>query len=102
MEPTVETSRRIKPHQLALGLGVLIAAVTVVSGIAATVFQFHGESEITREVFGNIPSPIKAAFYMIVPITLLKHHFRNYPNAYLSGQSYLNPDPQELKLRGFY
>ncbi|MCO8126323.1 heterodisulfide reductase-related iron-sulfur binding cluster [Acidimicrobiia bacterium EGI L10123] len=71
MEPTVESSRRIKPHQLALGLGVLIAAVTVVSGIAATYFQFHGESEITREVFGNIPSPIKAAFYMIVPITLL-------------------------------
>lgn len=71
MEPTVESSRRIKPHQLALGLGVLIAAVTVVSGIAATYFQFHDESEITREVFGNIPSPIKAAFYMIVPITLL-------------------------------
>ncbi len=71
MEPTVESSRRIKPHQLALGLGVLIAAVTVISGIAATYFQFHGDSEITREVFGNIPSPIKAAFYMIVPITLL-------------------------------
>ena len=71
MEPTVESPRRIKPHQLALGLGVLIAAVTVVSGIAATVFQFHGDSEVTREVFGNIPSPIKAAFYMIVPITLL-------------------------------
>ncbi len=61
----------MKPHQLALGLGVLLATVTVVSGIAATVFQFHGESEVTREVFGNIPSPLKAAFYMIVPITLL-------------------------------
>ncbi len=71
MEPTVESPRRIKPHQLALGLGVLIAVVTVVSGIAATVFQFHGESEVTREVFENIPSPLKAAFYMIVPITLL-------------------------------
>ena len=71
MEPTTASSRRIKPHQLALGLGVLIAAVTIVSGIAATVFQFHGESEVTREVFDNIPSPVKAAFYMIVPITLL-------------------------------
>lgn len=38
----------------------------------------------------------------IVPITLLKHHFRNFPNDYLAGQSYLNPDPHELKLRGFY
>jgi Fe-S oxidoreductase/nitrate reductase gamma subunit len=71
MEPTVESPRRIKPHHLALGLGVLIAAVTVISGIAATVFQFKSDSEVTREVFGNIPSPVKAAFYMIVPITLL-------------------------------
>ncbi|HEU5083004.1 MAG TPA: heterodisulfide reductase-related iron-sulfur binding cluster [Acidimicrobiales bacterium] len=71
MEPTAASTRRIKPHQLALGLGVLIAVVTVISGIAATVLQFHDESEVTREVFENIPSPIKAAFYMIVPIMLL-------------------------------
>lgn len=38
----------------------------------------------------------------IVPITLLKHHFRNHPNDYIAGQSYLNPDLVELKLRGFY
>ncbi|HEX4901494.1 MAG TPA: iron-sulfur protein, partial [Acidimicrobiales bacterium] len=68
MEPTAAPSRRIKPHQLALGLGLLMAVVTVVSGIAATAFQFHGDSEITREVFENVPSPLKAAFYMILPI----------------------------------
>lgn len=38
----------------------------------------------------------------IVPITLLKQHFRNHPNEYMAGQSYLNPDLVELKLRGFY
>jgi len=38
----------------------------------------------------------------IVPITLLKHHFRNYPNAYIADQTYLNPDPLELKLRSYY
>lgn len=38
----------------------------------------------------------------IVPITLLKHHFRHHPNDYIAGQSYLNPDPRELKLRGYY
>ena len=38
----------------------------------------------------------------IVPITLLKHHFRNHPNDYMAGQNYLNPDLVELKLRGFY
>ncbi len=64
-------ARRIKPHQLALGLGTLIAVVTVVSGIAATVFQFHDESETTREVFENIPSPLKLAFYTAVPIVIL-------------------------------
>lgn len=38
----------------------------------------------------------------IVPITLLKHHFRKHPDDYIAGQSYLNPDPLELKLRGYY
>ena len=69
--PAQTTPRRFKPHQLALGLGIGIASVTVVSGIAATVFQFHDDSEVTREVFGNIPSPVKLAFYTITPIVLL-------------------------------
>ena len=38
----------------------------------------------------------------IVPITMLKHHFRNHPDDYIAGQTYLNPDPVELKLRGYY
>jgi Fe-S oxidoreductase/nitrate reductase gamma subunit len=63
--------RRIKPHQLAVVIGVLIAAVTVASGIAATIFQFHDDSEVTREVFENIPSAWRLAFYTIVPIAFL-------------------------------
>ena len=38
----------------------------------------------------------------VVPVTLLKHHFRKYPNDYIAGQLYLNPSPAELKLRSFY
>jgi len=38
----------------------------------------------------------------VVPITLLKHHFRKHPNDYIAGQLYLNPSPAELKLRSFY
>lgn len=38
----------------------------------------------------------------IAPITLLKHHFRLHPDAYITGQTYLNPDPWEAKLRGVY
>ena len=73
MDTTAEAppSRRIKPHQLALGLGVLVAVVTVASGIAATVFQFHGDSETTREVFENVPSAVKLAFYTVTPILIV-------------------------------
>ena len=34
------------------------------------------------------------------PLTLLKHHFRRHPDPYIAGQTYLNPDPRELLLRG--
>ena len=36
---------------------------------------------------------------LIVPITLLKHHFRRHPDAYMARQIYLNPHPPELMLR---
>lgn len=37
---------------------------------------------------------------LAAPLTLLKHHFRRYPDPYVTRQSYLNPDPRELLLRG--
>lgn len=40
---------------------------------------------------GNIP--------LIVPVTLLKHHFADNPDAYISNQVFLNPYPNELNLR---
>jgi uncharacterized protein YbgA (DUF1722 family)/uncharacterized protein YbbK (DUF523 family) len=39
---------------------------------------------------GNVP--------LIVPITLLKHHFRKNPDPYIEESYYLNPYPFELKL----
>lgn len=36
---------------------------------------------------------------LIVPITLLKHHFRRHPHPYAVEQVYLNPHPRELMLR---
>jgi uncharacterized protein YbgA (DUF1722 family)/uncharacterized protein YbbK (DUF523 family) len=35
---------------------------------------------------------------LIVPITLLRHHFRRHPNDYIERQVYLTPHPQELML----
>lgn len=36
---------------------------------------------------------------LIVPITLLKHHFNNHPDPYIAKQSYLQPYPDDLSLR---
>ncbi|HDP88793.1 MAG TPA: DUF1722 domain-containing protein [Thioalkalivibrio sp.] len=36
---------------------------------------------------------------LIVPITLLKHHFRRHPDPYIERQVYLSPHPKELMLR---
>jgi uncharacterized protein YbgA (DUF1722 family)/uncharacterized protein YbbK (DUF523 family) len=35
---------------------------------------------------------------LIVPLTLLKHHFRKFPDPYIDESYYLSPYPQELRL----
>ena len=35
----------------------------------------------------------------LVPVTLLKHHFRRHPSPYVERQVYLDPHPKELLLR---
>jgi len=35
---------------------------------------------------------------LIVPITLLKHHFMKHPDKYISDSYYINPHPKELML----
>ncbi len=35
----------------------------------------------------------------MVPLTMLKHHFANSPNAYIDNQVFMAPYPDELKLR---
>tara|TARA_R110000824_G_scaffold336_1_gene1740 strand:- start:159708 stop:160655 length:948 start_codon:yes stop_codon:yes gene_type:complete len=36
---------------------------------------------------------------LVVPVTLLQHHFNNHPNDYISKQAFFDPYPQELSLR---
>ena len=45
---------------------------------------------IERYRFGEIP--------LIVPLTLLKHHFRKSPDSYIDDSYYMSPYPQELQL----
>jgi Fe-S oxidoreductase/nitrate reductase gamma subunit len=69
--PATSTTRRIKPTQVALAVGIGLAVVVVLSGIAATALQWHDDSPITREVFGNIPSAWKAIFYTVFPVLIV-------------------------------
>jgi len=62
---------KVRPTGIVISIGIVIAAVTVVSGIAATVFQQHDDSPVTREVFGGIPSALKLAFYLVVPAIII-------------------------------
>lgn len=36
---------------------------------------------------------------LVVPLTLLKHHFRRHPDRYVANQVYLQPHPEDLSLR---
>jgi Fe-S oxidoreductase/nitrate reductase gamma subunit len=63
--------KRLQPPQIAILIGVGIALVTVVSGIAATVFQFHDDAEVQREVFGGLPTWLKVVFYTVLPIVFI-------------------------------
>ncbi|HEY6531159.1 MAG TPA: heterodisulfide reductase-related iron-sulfur binding cluster [Acidimicrobiales bacterium] len=68
----MERSRmRIKGPALVLIIGVAFATVTAISGIAASVFQQHDDSPVTREVFGGIPDALKIAFYVLTPVLLV-------------------------------
>jgi len=63
--------KKPKASQLVIGLGILVAVGTVASGIASTTLQWHDDSPVQREVFGNIPSAWKLVFYTVVPVLVL-------------------------------
>ena len=65
------STRRIKPPYVVIALGVGFAILTVASGVAATVAQWHDESTTTRTVFGNIPSAWKLVFYTVLPVLIV-------------------------------
>jgi Fe-S oxidoreductase/nitrate reductase gamma subunit len=61
----------LKPHQLVIVVGVLVAFVLVpVSGIIPRITEWHDESAITRPDFIDVPDPIYWMFYSVVAIGL--------------------------------
>ncbi len=57
------------------------------------------DSEDKAEMIEVIEQYRKGIVPLIVPITLLKHHFRRHPHEYIERQVYLTPHPHELMLR---
>lgn len=62
---------RLAPSQIVLLVGTGFALVVVASGIASAVLGFHDDSPVTREVFGNIPSPLRVVFYTTLPVVVV-------------------------------
>jgi uncharacterized protein YbgA (DUF1722 family)/uncharacterized protein YbbK (DUF523 family) len=52
-----------------------------------------------RELAERIEEYRKGLVPLVVPLTLLNHHFRRNPVEWVAGQSYLRPYPAELMLR---
>ena len=63
--------KRLQPHQISVAIGIVIALIVVVSGIAASTLQWHDDSPIQREVFGGVPGALKFAFYVVIPIMFI-------------------------------
>lgn len=48
---------------------------------------------------GVIEQYRKGVLPLVVPVTLLRHHFHQHPDPYIERQAYLQPYPDELRLR---
>ncbi|MGB1787657.1 MAG: heterodisulfide reductase-related iron-sulfur binding cluster [Acidimicrobiales bacterium] len=66
-----EKTKRFRPQDWVIGLGIAVAVFTALSGVAAAIFDQKGDSPIHREVFGNIPTAAKVAFYSIIPALII-------------------------------
>lgn len=62
-------------------------------------FKKSLETDDKKELLEIIHAYRNEEVPLIVPITLLKHYLRKYPNEYIAGQFYMQPHPKELMLR---
>jgi uncharacterized protein YbgA (DUF1722 family)/uncharacterized protein YbbK (DUF523 family) len=56
-------------------------------------------SEERREIQRLIEQYRSGTVPLVVPLTMLKYHFRHHPDRYIALQAYLQPHPEELGLR---
>ena len=56
------------------------------------------DSDDKQELVETIETYRQGRVPLIVPLTLLKHHFRKQPDAFIEQSHYMNPHPAELSL----
>lgn len=59
------------------------------------------DSHSKQELVALIEQYRQGRVPLIAPLTLLRHHLKRHPNAYIDRQVYMEPHPQELMLRNF-
>jgi Fe-S oxidoreductase/nitrate reductase gamma subunit len=69
--PATSGPKRLKPHQLVIGIGVFMGLFIVVSGILPLLTGWKSDSPIHRTVFGGIPGPLQVAFYTVIPVIIV-------------------------------
>src|SRR5258708_33199039 len=60
-----------KAHQVVLGAGIALFVFVIASGVLPAIPGWHDHSPIQREVFVNVPTALKVAFYGAVATMLL-------------------------------
>ncbi len=61
----------LKPSQLVLVVGVLLALLTALSGIVGAIEGWEDKSPVTRRVFVDIPTALQVIFYTLLPLLFL-------------------------------
>ena len=59
----------------------------------------HLDKSDREEMAETIAQYREGLLPLIVPITLIRHHFRRHPDPYIQRQYYISPHPKELMLR---
>jgi uncharacterized protein YbgA (DUF1722 family)/uncharacterized protein YbbK (DUF523 family) len=89
-------------------LGILMAALIKVAtpkmhaNVLMHIMGFvkqHLDSEDKKELLELIDAYRVEQVPLIVPVTLIKHYLRRFPDPYMDQQYYLSPHPKELMLR---
>jgi Fe-S oxidoreductase/nitrate reductase gamma subunit len=62
---------RIRPHHISIAVGVAMTLLIIASYVAASIEGWHDTSPVSRPVFGNIPDPLEAIFYSVLPVLVL-------------------------------